>query len=129
MQLKKVNCFEGTRFYVFSRSSRRLSAGYCIFIMTSYFLQSKNNLFLKCYFLIVTSSLVTFVYDVILDEKHVLSCVCMLSCICSCLLSSCMNVFSFCTFFAMNAFQFLLFFSSELFQRCHISFTATSFHE
>ncbi len=30
MQLKKVDCFEGTRFYVFSRSSRRLSAGYCI---------------------------------------------------------------------------------------------------
>jgi len=29
MQLKKVNCFEGTRFYVFSRFSRRLSAGYC----------------------------------------------------------------------------------------------------
>ncbi len=29
MQLKKVDCFEGTRFYVFSRSSRRLSAGYC----------------------------------------------------------------------------------------------------
>ncbi len=29
MQLKKVDCFEGTRFYVFSWSSRRLSAGYC----------------------------------------------------------------------------------------------------
>ncbi len=29
MQLKKVDCFEDTRFYVFSRSSRRLSAGYC----------------------------------------------------------------------------------------------------
>ena len=29
MQLKKVGCFEATRFYVFSRSSRRLSAGYC----------------------------------------------------------------------------------------------------
>ncbi len=29
MQSKKVGCFEHTRFYVFSRSSRRLSAGYC----------------------------------------------------------------------------------------------------
>ncbi len=29
MQLKKVGCFEDTRYYVFSRSSRRLSAGYC----------------------------------------------------------------------------------------------------
>ncbi len=97
--------------------------------MTSHFLQSDDNSSLRCCFLIVTSSLVTFAYDVILDEKHMLSCVCMLSYVCSCLLSSCMNVFSFCTFFAMNAFWFSLFFSSESFQRHCISFTATSFHE
>ncbi len=100
-----------------------------IFIMTSHLLQSDNNLSLKYYSFIVTSSLVTFVHDVIFDEKCVLSYVCMLSCICSCLLSSCTNVFNFCTFFTMNVFWFLLFFLSELFQRHCISFTATSFHE
>jgi len=100
-----------------------------IFIMTSHFLQSDDKSFLKHYFLIVTSSLVTFTHDVILDEKHMLFCICMLSCVCSCLLSSCTDVFSFCTFFAMNTFWFSLFFSSESFWRCCISFTATSFHE
>jgi len=100
-----------------------------IFIMTSRFLRSDDNSSLRRYFLVVTSSLVTFVHDVILDEKRMLSCVCMLSDVCSCLLSSCTNVFSFCTFFAMNAFWFLLFFSSESFRRRRISFTATSFHE
>ncbi len=100
-----------------------------IFIMTSYFLQSDDNSSLRCCFLTVTSSLVTFAHDVILDEKCMLSYVCMLSWICSCLLSSCTNVFSFCTFFAMNAFWFLLFFSSESFWRRCINFTATFFHE
>ncbi len=100
-----------------------------IFIMTSHLLQSDDNSSLKHCSFIVTSSLVTFTHDMILDEKHMLSYVCMLSCVCSCLLSSCMNVFSFCTFFAMNMFWFSLFFSSEFFQRCCISFTATSFHE
>ncbi len=100
-----------------------------IFIMTSHFLRSDDNSSLRRCSFIVTFSLVMFAHDVILDEKHMLSYVCMLSCICSCLLSSCMNVFSFCTFFAMNAFWFLLFFFSELFWRRCISFTATSFHE
>ncbi len=94
-----------------------------IFIIIFRLLQSDDNLFLKRYFLIVASSLVTFAHDVILNEKRVLSY------FCSCLLNSCMNIFSFCTFFAMNAFWFSLFFSSESFQRRCISFTATSFHE
>ncbi len=94
-----------------------------IFIITSHFLWSDDNSSLKRYFLIITSSLVMFTHDVILNEKH------MLSCVCSCLLSSFMNVFNFYTFFAMNAFWFSLFFSSKSFQRCCISFTATSFHE
>jgi len=72
--------------------------------MTSHFLQSDDNSSLKCYFLIVTSSLVTFTYDVIFNEKCMLSYVCMLYYVCNCLLSNCMNVFSFCTFFAMNTF-------------------------
>ncbi len=100
-----------------------------IFIMTSHLLRSDDNSSLKCCSFIVTSSFITFVHDVIFDEKCVLSYVCMLSYVCSCLLSSCTDVFSFCTFFALNAFWFLLFFLSELFQRCCISFTATSFHE
>ncbi len=66
--------------------------------MIYHLLQSDDNSSLKCYFLIVTSSFIMFTYDMILDEKRVLSYVC------SCLLNSCMNVFSFCTFFAMNAF-------------------------
>jgi len=72
--------------------------------MTFHFLQSEDNLFLKCYSLIITSSLVTFAHDMILDEKHILSYVCMLSCVCNCLLSSCINVFNFYTFFTMNVF-------------------------
>ncbi len=97
--------------------------------MTSHLLQSENNSSLRCYSLVVTSSLVTFAHDVILDEKRVLSCICVLSCVCSCLLSNCMNVFDFYTFFVMNTFWFSLFFSSKSFQRRCISFTATSFHE
>ncbi len=92
-----------------------------IFIMTFHLLQSNDNSSLRRYFLIVTSSLVTFAHDVIFNEKRMLSCVCMLSYVCSCLLSSCMNVFSFYTFFAMNAFWFSLFFSSESFQRHRLS--------
>ncbi len=100
-----------------------------IFIMTSHLLRSDDNSSLRRCFLIVTSSLVTFAHDVIFDEKRVLSCVCVLPCVCSCLLSSCTDAFSFCTFFAMNAFWFSLFFPSEPFRRRRISFTATSFHE
>ncbi len=103
-------------FYIFS-----IFFLFAIFIMTSHFLQSDDNLSLKCYFLIVTSSLVTFTHDVIFNEKCMLSYVCMLSYLCNCLLNNCMNVFSFCTFFAMNTFWFSLFFSSESFQkRCTI---------
>ncbi len=94
-----------------------------IFIRISHFLQSNDNSSLRCCFFIVASSFVMFTHDVILDEK------CVLSYVYSCLLSSCMNVFSFCTFFAMNTFWFSLFFSSESFWRRCISFTATSFHE
>jgi len=89
----------------------------------------KNLSLLKHCSFAVTSSLVMFTHDVIFNEKRMLSCVCMLSWVCSCLLSSCTNVFSFYTFFAMNTFWFLLFFSSESFWRCCISFTATFFHE
>ncbi len=94
-----------------------------IFIMIFHLLQSDDNLSLRRCFLIVAFSLVMFIHDVILNEK------CMLSCVYNCLLSSCMNVFSFCTFFAMNALWFSLFFSSESFWRRCINFTATSFHE
>ncbi len=100
-----------------------------IFIIIFRLLQSNDNSFLTCYFLIVTSSFVTFTHDMIFNEKHILSYVYMLFYVCSCLLSSYTNVFSFYTFFAMNAFWFSLFFSSESFQRCCISFTATFFHE
>ena len=102
---------------------------FIIFIMTFHLLRSDDNLSLRRCFLIVTSSLIMFAHDVILDEKCMLLCIFMLSCVCSCLLSSCTNVFSFCTFFAINAFWFSLFLSSESFWRCHISFTVTSFHE
>ena len=102
-------------FYIFFLSA--------IFIMISHFLRSDDNSSLKHYFLIVTSFLIMFAHDVIFNEKR------MLSYVCSCLLSSCMNVFSFCTFFVMNAFWFSLFFSSESFQKRCISFTATSFHK
>ncbi len=100
-----------------------------IFIMTSHLLRSDDNSSLRRCFLIVTSSFIMFAHDMILDEKRMLSCVCMLSCICSCLLSSCTNVFNFYTFFVMNAFWFSLFLSSESFWRCCINFTVTSFHE
>ncbi len=100
-----------------------------IFIMTSHFLRSNDNSSLRRCSFAVTSSLVTFTYNIIFNEKCMLFYVCVLFWVCSCLLSNCMNVFSFYTFFAINAFWFLLFFPSELFWRCHISFIATSFHK
>ncbi len=105
-------------FCIFSISS--LSA---IFIMTLHFLQSDNNFSLRRCFLIDNSSLVTFAYDMIFDEKRVFPC------ICNCLLSSWTDAFSFCTFFAMNAFWVAWCFSSDSSRRWYISFTATSFHE
>ncbi len=81
-------------FCIFSISS--LSA---IFIMTLHLLQSDDDFSLKCCFLINNSSLVTFVHDMIFDEKLVFFC------ICNCLLSSWTDVFSFYTFFVMNAFE------------------------
>ncbi len=75
-----------------------ISSLFTIFIMTLCFLRSDDDLSLKRYFLIDNSSLVTFVHDMIFNEKRVFFC------ICNCLLSSWTDVFSFCTFFAMNAF-------------------------
>ncbi len=66
--------------------------------MIFHLLQSNDNLSLRCYFLIIASSFVMFIHDVILNEKHVLFYVC------NCLLSNCINVFSFYTFFAINMF-------------------------
>ncbi len=100
-----------------------ISLLFIILIMTSHFLQSDNESFLKRCFLVAISSLVTFAYDVIFVEKR------MFLCVCNCLLSSWIDVFSFCTFFAMNAFWFMWCFSSELIRRCQISFNAISFHE
>ena len=94
-----------------------------IFIMTLHLLQSDNNFSLKHCFLIDNSSLVTFAYDMIFDEKRVFFC------ICNCLLSSWTDIFSFCTFFVMNAFWVIWCFSSDSSRRWCISFTATSFHE
>ena len=96
---------------------------FIILIMTSLFLQSDNRSFLKCYSLVIVSSLVTFTHDVIFIKRRVLFCVC------NCLLSSWFDVFNFCTFFAMNAFWFMWCFSSESSRRCWISFNAISFHE
>ena len=96
---------------------------FIILIMTSHFLQSDDELFLKRCFLVAISSLVTFVHDVIFVERR------MLLCVCNCLLSSWTDVFSFYTFFAMNAFWFLWCFSSESSWRRWISFNAIFFHE
>ncbi len=91
--------------------------------MTSHFLWSNDDSSLRHCFFVNNSSLVTFAYDLIFNEKRVFFC------ICNCLLSSWTDVFSFCTFFAMNAFWVVWCFSSDLSQRQHISFTVTSFHE
>ncbi len=77
-----------------------ISLLFIILIMTFHFLQSDDELSLRRYFLVIISSLVTFAYDVIFVERRVLFC------ICNCLLSSWIDVFSFCTFFAMNVFWF-----------------------
>ena len=94
-----------------------------IFIMTLYLLQSDDDFSLRHCFLIDSSSLIMFAYDMIFNEKRVFLC------ICNCLLSSWTDVFSFCTFFVMNAFWVMWCFSSDSSQRQCISFTATSFHE
>ncbi len=64
-------------FCIFSISS--LSA---IFIMILHLLQSDDNFSLKHYFLIDSSSLIMFVYDMIFNEK------CIFLCICNCSLNS-----------------------------------------
>ena len=94
-----------------------------IFIMTLHFLQSDDDSSLKCCSFVDNSSLVTFAYDMIFNERRVFFCVC------NCLLSSWTDVFSFCTFFVMNAFWVAWCFSSDSSQRRCISFIATSFHE
>ncbi len=100
-----------------------ISLLFIILIMTSHFLQSDDESLLKRCFLIVISSLVTFAHDVIFIKRRVLLCVC------NCLLSSWIDIFSFCTSFAMNAFWFMWCFSSESSRRRWISFNAISFHE
>ncbi len=100
-----------------------ISLLFIILIMTFHFLQSDDESSLKRCFLIVISSLVTFVHDMIFVERR------MLLYVCNCLLSSWTDVFSFCTFFAMNTFWFAWCFSSESSRRCWISFNAISFHE
>ncbi len=77
-----------------------ISLLFIILIMTFHFLQSDDESSLRRYFLFIISSLVTFAHDVIFVERRVLFCVC------NCLLSSWIDVFSFCTFFAMNVFWF-----------------------
>ncbi len=105
-------------FCIFSTSS--LSA---IFIMTSRLLQSNNDFSLKRCSFIDNSSLIMFTHDMIFDEKRVFFC------ICNCLLSSWINVFNFCTFFAMNASWVIWCFSSDSSRRWCISFNDISFHE
>ncbi len=100
-----------------------ISLLFIILIMTFHLLQSDDELSLRRCFLIVISSLVTFAHDVIFVERR------MLFCVCNCLLSSWIDVFSFCTFFAMNAFWFTWCFSSESSRRRWISFNAIFFHE
>ena len=77
-----------------------------IFIMTSQFLQSNDDFSLKHYFLIDNSSFITFAYDMIFNEK------CVFFCICNCLFSNWIDVFSFCTFFMINVFWVTWCFSS-----------------
>ncbi len=93
-----------------------------IFIMTSHLLQSDDDSFLKCCFLIDNSSFITFAHNMIFDEKRVFLC------ICNCLLNSWMNIFNFCTFCVMNA-SWLLIFLSEMFWKHWISFKITSFRK
>ena len=100
-----------------------ISLLFIILIMTSHFLRSDDESSLKRCFFVAISSLVTFVHDVIFVERR------MFFCVCNCLLSSWIDVFSFCTFFAMNAFWFTWCFSSESSWRRWISFNAISFHE
>ncbi len=100
-----------------------ISLLFIILIMTSYFLQSDDESSLRRCFLVVISSLITFAYDMIFVERR------MLLCVCNCLLSSWIDVFSFYTSFAMNMFWFTWCFSSELSWRHQISFNAISFHE
>ncbi len=100
-----------------------ISLLFIILIMTSRFLQSDDESFLRHCFLIAISSLVMFAHDVIFVERR------MLLYICNCLLSSWTDVFSFYTFFTMNAFWFLWCFSSESSRKYWISFNAISFHE
>ncbi len=100
-----------------------ISLLFIILIMTSHFLQSNDELSLRCCSFVAISSLVTFAHDVIFIERR------MFFCVCNCLLNSWTDAFSFCTFFAMNAFWFAWCFSSESSQRRWISFNAISFHE
>ena len=100
-----------------------ISLLFIILIMTSHFLRSDNRSSLRCCSFIAISSLVMFAHDVIFVERRVILC------ICNCLLSSWIDVFSFYTFFAMNVFWFAWCFSSESSWRCWISFNAISFHE
>ncbi len=100
-----------------------ISLLFIILIMIFHFLWSNDESSLRRCFLVVVSSFVTFAHDVIFVERRVLFC------ICNCLLSSWIDVFSFCTFFAMNAFWFAWCFSSESSRRHQISFNAISFHE
>ncbi len=69
---------------------------FTIFTRISRLLQSDDKLSLSCCFFIVASSLTTLTHDDVLNVKRVFSYVC------SCLLTSWMNVFNFCTFFVMN---------------------------
>ncbi len=100
-----------------------ISLLFIILIMTSHFLRSDDELSLERCFLVAISSLATFAHDVIFIERRVFFCVC------NCLLSSWIDVFNFCTFFAMNVFWFAWCFSSESSRRHWISFNAISFHE
>ena len=100
-------------FCIFFTSS--LSA---IFIMILHLLRSDDDFSLKCCFFIDNSSLVTFAYDMIFNEKRVFLC------ICNCLLSSWTDALSFCTFFVMNAFWVMWCFSFDSSWRWHINFNA-----
>ncbi len=100
-----------------------ISSLFAIFIMTSCFLQSDDNSSLRRCFLVDNSSLITFAYDMIFDERRIFLC------ICNCLLSSWTDVFSFCTFFVMNAFWVICCFSSDSSWRQCISLSVISLHE
>ncbi len=93
-------------FCIFSTSSL-----FAIFIMTLCLLQSNDDSSLKRCFLVDNSSLVMFAHNMIFNEKRVFLC------ICNCLLSSWINVFSFYMFFVMNASWVAWCFSSDSSQR------------